>query len=161
MRVSTSLALIALTGLLLFPVSAEAKSQRCTREDLSMKLSLDRKSYPPGEPVKMRFIVKNISGEPCRVVFPNGRKATFEILNDEGVVRDDSCQAYTQAIEEQEWAADHREVYRFRWGQRRTPENCEGRGVRAGPGSYSARALFDGARSGTVKTKRVPFIIGD
>jgi hypothetical protein len=156
-----TLTLLIAIGLATMPLAAEAQSPQCSRDDLSAKLRLNRKSYPLGEAVKMRLIVKNVSGEACRVVFPNGRKATYEILQGTRVVRDDSCMAYTDAIEEQEWAAGHREVYRFRWGQRRTPKECVERGERAGPGSYDARGLFDGAEEGTFRTKRVPFIIGD
>jgi hypothetical protein len=156
-----ALILCAFVFLMAMPLSATAQSAQCKREDLSARVRLDRKSYPPGETVKIRLIVTNTSGSTCRVVFPNGRKATFEILDGDAVVKDDRCRAYTDAIIEEEWEAGHREVYRFRWGQRKTADGCDGRGERAGPGSYDARGLFDGAREGTFRTKRHAFIIGD
>jgi len=95
--------------------------------------------------------------------FPNGRKATYEILEGEEVVRDDRCAAYTQEISTETWEPDHKEVYRFRWGQRANSADCAEKGERVGPGSYSARGIFDGVyyENGSVKTRRKDFVIGD
>src|SRR5688500_3593815 len=96
------LACLALVGALI-PTNAFAQAPRCQREDLSLRMRLNATSYEPGTPVKMKLIVKNRSEEACRVEFPNGRKATYEILEGEEVVRDDRCQAYTQEISSERW----------------------------------------------------------
>ena len=128
-------------------------TRRCVRDDVRLNLSLNRARYRREEPVRMRLVVRNVSGSACTMVWGMPPLAVFNVFRgDKHIWNDSACFAFTTAVVEEHWPAGHREVYRATWRQWKNgpgpdedQRDCERGGGRAKPGTFRARSYFRGA----------------
>jgi len=150
-------AVVAVTTLLLASLSlpSAAEPARCRGENLRLRFQLNRREYTLDQRVRMKMVVIN-KGPRCTMVWSDGQVATFYVFEDDRKIWDeDYCRAFTQAIMEEVWGPDRREVYRARWSGWRNGRDCQRRAERAGPGHYEAQGHFMG--DGEPRTERVAF----
>lgn len=153
---------LAIAASQLVPAAAQ-ENRECKPEDVSRRLVLSRKSYGPDEPVRMKMIVKNTSGQTCSMGFPSGRGGTVRVFKGGHAVWEHGyCRAYTAHFEYATWEPGHRDVYRFKWRQWMNAQDesgrlsCDGKRYRASSGRYEVVGEFFGTEP-NAKTKRGSF----
>jgi len=150
-------AVIALAAVVIgiLPAASAAQPASCQREDLRFRFRLNDRDYTLDQPVRMKMVVIN-KGPRCTMVWSDGQDATFYVFEDDKRIWDrDYCRAFTQAIVEEVWGRDHREVYRATWRGWKNGRNCERRAEKAGAGRYEAQGHFMG--DGQPRTERLAF----
>ena len=147
------------------PMVSAQEGRECTPDDVSTRLVLNDTSVPAGDPIPMKLVAKNTSGESCTMGFPSGRGGTVRVFkNGNPVWEHGYCRVYTQHIEFETWEAGHRDAYRYRWKQYRLGEDkrgrfdCDGKRDPAKAGTYSAKGIFFGTEP-DAKTEPVEFRI--
>ena len=145
---------VALLAPQLSVTSADAGHTReCVRDDLRLDLSLNKGRYRREEPVRMRLVVRNVSGSACTMVWGQPPLAVFNVFRgDKHIWNDSACFFFTAAVVEEHWPAGHREVYGATWrqwklgpGPDEDQRDCRRGGGRAKPGTFRARSYFRGA----------------
>lgn len=115
----------------------------CLVGDLSLALRLDKDSYAPGEPVRMTFNAKNVSGKTCTLVLGGSSQpwAEFQIDREGTRVKSSACLVHANRAWTV-WEAGHAEVYEWTWDQQTT--SCVAEPRPADPGAYRAIGVFQG-----------------
>jgi hypothetical protein len=119
---------------------------RCGSKRLTVEAATDAETYPVGSSPRLTAVVRNTSGEACRLAIqPSARSWSITSGPDEVWSTDDCVNDADLVLKRLK--AGKQVTYAVTWDGHRSEPQCAEPGAAAQPGTYRVDVTVDGARS--------------
>ena len=121
----------------------------CRARDLTVTASTDAATYPAGALPRLAAVVRNVSGQPCRLVTAPGRRVWTIVSGADQIWTSADC-TVSGVKARKRLRPDRTIVYGLVWNRHRSADGCPSDTPVADPGTYQLEVSVNGVDAAKV-----------